>query len=334
MKKISTLILIGVLTTMVSACGSETAQPTPSDTPATAAATPDTAPATIAAAPKSVPQTTPSFPGPMIAPSSSQQSVPGLRSGTDPSIQVMQAPSGRDNPFSGAAISSSDFIVSLPRDPNGNPILNPTSNGGNPVVVGRGNNTFGSPSGGAGGAPNGSGNRGVLGGGMRHYGPGMTHNAGSSASARSVAAVPSSKPTRKAVAAPPAKATRTVASPKATAKIAALPPTLPALPSRPLLPDPVLAKSVEVTGIVQVGGSIQAIVKAPDEPSSRYVGVGQRLSNGQVLVKRIETAGSEPVVIFEQSGVEVSRAVGQSSEVAAPAAGGATAVQPVPGQTT
>jgi hypothetical protein len=97
-------------------------------------------------------------------------------------------------------------------------------------------------------------------------------------------------------------------------------PDLPTLPSRPSQPIPTLANAVEVTGVVQIGSTMQAIVKAPDEPTSRYVGVGQRLANGQVLVKRIETAGSEPIVVLEESGVEVIRAIGQAAE-GAPAKG-------------
>jgi hypothetical protein len=96
---------------------------------------------------------------------------------------------------------------------------------------------------------------------------------------------------------------------------------VPAEPLKPLppIPEPTLAKGVEVSGVVTIGGVTQAIVKAPNEPTSRYVGVGARLSNGLVLVKRIEVnAGSDPVVILEQGGVEVSRAVGDKP---APATG-------------
>ncbi len=84
----------------------------------------------------------------------------------------------------------------------------------------------------------------------------------------------------------------------------------PALP--PALPEPELAKNVTVMGVVQIGEQTQAIVQVPSEATSRYVQVGQRLSNGQVLVKRIElNAGAEPLVILEQYGVEVSKAVGE-----------------------
>jgi hypothetical protein len=69
-----------------------------------------------------------------------------------------------------------------------------------------------------------------------------------------------------------------------------------------------------VTGVIEVGGITNAIVKEPNAPS-RYVRAGQRLSNGQVLVKRIEVdRGPEPVVILEQFGVEVARRVGDQPE--------------------
>lgn len=91
-------------------------------------------------------------------------------------------------------------------------------------------------------------------------------------------------------------------------------PPAPFLPKLPPLPEPTLARNVEVTGVVEVGGVPQAIVKAPNESSSRYVGVGQRLSNGQVLVKRIEMNDSaSPVVILEQYGREVAKRVGEKA---------------------
>jgi hypothetical protein len=76
---------------------------------------------------------------------------------------------------------------------------------------------------------------------------------------------------------------------------------------------------VEVSGVVMVGGAPQAIVKAPNEETSRHVRVGQRISNGQVLVKRIEmNGGTDPIVIFEENGVEVARAVGATVQAANP----------------
>lgn len=87
----------------------------------------------------------------------------------------------------------------------------------------------------------------------------------------------------------------------------------PFAPELPVLPEPEQARGVQITGVIQVGGVPSAIVKVPNEPD-RYVRVGQRLSNGQVLVKRIEmNRGPEPVVILEQYGIEVSKRVGDKS---------------------
>jgi hypothetical protein len=87
-------------------------------------------------------------------------------------------------------------------------------------------------------------------------------------------------------------------------------------PELPQLPEPTLAQGVEVTGVVEVGGVPNAIVTVPNEPS-RYVQAGQRLSNGQVLVKRIDmNRGPTPVVILEQYGIEVAREVGEKPQTA------------------
>ena len=84
-----------------------------------------------------------------------------------------------------------------------------------------------------------------------------------------------------------------------------------AAPSPPPPPQPTLARAVAVLGVVQIGDVPYAIVNAPNESSSRYVRVGQRLSNGQIVVKRIEMNRPEPVVVFEQFGIEVVTAVGE-----------------------
>ena len=95
---------------------------------------------------------------------------------------------------------------------------------------------------------------------------------------------------------------------------------IPALVPRvtPMPPQPDLARAVKVTGVVQVGETLYAIVNAPNEPSSRYVQAGQRLSNGKVLVRRIDASGAEPQVVLEQFGVEVVRAVGEGGAPASP----------------
>ena len=120
--------------------------------------------------------------------------------------------------------------------------------------------------------------------------------------------------------------------------IAVVPKTLPAVLPQPDLtsvlpppPQPELARAVEVTGVVLVGGRAQAIIKVPSEPTSRYVSSGARLSNG-VFVKRIEVnEGSDPVVILEQYGIEVAKMVG---EKAAPGAIEASLSVPSSAQTS
>lgn len=99
--------------------------------------------------------------------------------------------------------------------------------------------------------------------------------------------------------------------------IGLLPPPVPnpkITPLLPKLPEPTQAKGIEVTGVVEVAGVPNAIIKAPDEPTTRSVREGERLSNGQVLVKRIEmNQGPSPVVILEQFGIEVARQVGDKA---------------------
>ncbi|NJL22451.1 MAG: hypothetical protein HC895_19210 [Leptolyngbyaceae cyanobacterium SM1_3_5] len=121
---------------------------------------------------------------------------------------------------------------------------------------------------------------------------------------------PATRPTRQAP-----------ANPGSLAPIPDLVPNNP-IAAAPLAPQPTLAQAVKVTGVVQIGNTLHAIVSAPNEPSSRYVRAGQRLSNGQVLVKRIEVnRGSEPIVVLEQNGVEVQTAVGEGGSAPTAAAG-------------
>ncbi|HEY9705855.1 MAG TPA: hypothetical protein V6C58_25695 [Allocoleopsis sp.] len=76
-------------------------------------------------------------------------------------------------------------------------------------------------------------------------------------------------------------------------------------PELPPIPEPTIAQAVQVTGVIEIANIPYAFVKAPDEPSPRTVKVGQRLSNGQVLVKRIEV--NQKTVVLEQNGIEVNQ---------------------------
>ncbi len=100
-------------------------------------------------------------------------------------------------------------------------------------------------------------------------------------------------------------------------------------PELPELPEATLAKQIKVEGVVQVNEQPSAIVKVPNQPS-QYVKEGQRLSNGRVLVKRIEAnRGPTPIVILEENGIEVAKRVGEEP-IGAPEEGGSqTALIPV-----
>lgn len=75
-----------------------------------------------------------------------------------------------------------------------------------------------------------------------------------------------------------------------------------------------LASRVAVSGVMQVGDQISAIVTLPQDGMSRYVRVGDSLAGGQIRVKRIEIGPDrEPLVILEQEGQEYPRAVGGTS---------------------
>ncbi|PSN13279.1 hypothetical protein C7293_16585 [filamentous cyanobacterium CCT1] len=70
-----------------------------------------------------------------------------------------------------------------------------------------------------------------------------------------------------------------------------------------------------MTGVVTIGNENFAVVET--SAGSQYVKAGQRVANGQVLVKRIDVRGSDPKVVFEQNGIEVSRPVGAAPATAA-----------------
>lgn len=84
-----------------------------------------------------------------------------------------------------------------------------------------------------------------------------------------------------------------------------LPTPIAALPS---IPQPVIAPTISVSGVIQLGNEPYAIVRSGSEPE-RYVKVGDRLAGGSVRVKRIETLAFEPQVILEENGIEVARPI-------------------------
>ena len=99
--------------------------------------------------------------------------------------------------------------------------------------------------------------------------------------------------------------------PKTIAKYEIIAPS-PPQPPRP--PAPNQARAVLISGVVDLPDQPIAIVQAPGEKSSRRVSQGDKLSNGKVTVKSIDSNSQPPTVVLEQYGVKVSRRVGQPAQ--------------------
>ncbi|MEE3717755.1 hypothetical protein V2H45_13520 [Tumidithrix elongata RA019] len=100
---------------------------------------------------------------------------------------------------------------------------------------------------------------------------------------------------------------------------------------RPLPPRTEEAEAVNVLGTIEMAGTRFAILTAPGDTTSRYVKAGQRIAGGLVLVKRIEMSYGTPFVVLQQSGVEVTRAVGATPQVVSDASSTTPLTSPVSG---
>ncbi len=86
----------------------------------------------------------------------------------------------------------------------------------------------------------------------------------------------------------------------------------PLVSETPPPPEPAEARAVKVSGILQIGQEVVAIASVPgDRLPTRTLRVGQKIADGKVLVKAIDTSGLTPRVILEQFGIEVQRGVGE-----------------------
>ncbi len=80
------------------------------------------------------------------------------------------------------------------------------------------------------------------------------------------------------------------------------------------------AKAVEVSGVIEVDGKTQVIVKLPNESFSRYVNVGDRIASSNIIVKRIEDRGTiSPTIVLSEGGAEVSHKIGEKPASQSPA---------------
>ena len=129
-------------------------------------------------------------------------------------------------------------------------------------------------------------------------------------------------PAKPTVTVPPLTKPRTSLTALKPKRTTPLPPkqSTPLISTLSPLPVASLANAVEVSGVVVVGSVAHVIVKAPNEASSRHRQVGQRLSNGQVLIKRLELkTGFDPIIILEENGIEVAKAIGEAIQTTKPA---------------
>lgn len=89
----------------------------------------------------------------------------------------------------------------------------------------------------------------------------------------------------------------------------------------PLLPDaasnaspaPVAQSAVDqvtVSGVVQIGQQVHAIVVDPSHPSGRRVSQGDTVAGGQVRIKTIDLSGVDPTVVLTYNGRDYFRSVG------------------------
>ncbi|MEP0870262.1 hypothetical protein NDA01_10665 [Trichocoleus desertorum AS-A10] len=293
MRQVKVIAFTGMLALLMSGCAGEGGDEQ------AASPTPSVAPTVVTQAPaKPSPKAQPfsAKKPPLVAQKTrTGAAAPALIQSTNPDERARQVQQGRQDPFALLPLPPVPVISPNATTPTAAPRAVPqvrTLPGASPVAS-RPNTT--NPT-----------NRSP---GATRRSPGTTAGAGSPGRTNTAGARPGSRPTV-AGATPIRPGTLPRSIPPA---IAALPP----------LPQPALAQAVEVSGVVQVGEQAQAIIKAPNENTSRYVSVGQRLANGQVLVKRIEmNEGSDPIVIFEQYGIEVAKRVGERVQ---PATGTPTA---------
>lgn len=213
----------------------------------------------------------------MVAQNPSVVTSPGLIQPTNANQRAKQVQTGRQDPFAGLFIQARPSVAS-----SGSPAV---SQPGNPTVVTRG-----------------SGGSGTQDTASAQTNNGNSNNREDQVAARTGTPSGSTTPGDGSAFPPPSPDENFPALPDEGAFPPPLPPT----------PEPELARQIAVSGVIQIGEQLQAIVQVPNEGTSRYVREGQRLSNGEILVKRIEmTSGVEPVVILEQYGVEVAKAIGE-----------------------
>ncbi len=78
-----------------------------------------------------------------------------------------------------------------------------------------------------------------------------------------------------------------------------------------------LVEQVAVSGVVQVGNQVSAIVTEPGSSVGRRVSQGDVVAGGRIRIKTIDVSGPEPIVVLSYDGRDYPRTVGSAAMVGA-----------------
>lgn len=288
-------ISFGLLSLLVAGCGGN--EPKPSDSPAP---TPSTS-AAVPASPQPVVTASPAFSQTLVTAQAPDKDVKpmdiaaGLIPATDPEVATKAVPKGRTDPFA-AVIARPVVRQVLPQ-----PIVQPVAS--RSVAVSR---SYSEP---------------IVAQPRQISTVAKSSKISSKLGAASIAEMAKklSNTSNKIALASTAKAISSAAKPaSAVAPSAPVKTALLTPPSVSPAAEPELSKAIQVSGIAEINGQMQVIVKLPGESFSRYISVGERVLNGKVLIKRVQDRTAlAPIVVLEEVGVEVYRRVGEKPLVAA-----------------
>jgi hypothetical protein len=338
---------IGSLATLITSCGGDGGKPaTPAASPS-AAASPAAAPAPVAAVPpKAAPATLATAPKPVVAAtapivpatSTAKKSVSvdvaaGLIPPTDGESWAKTVAKGRPDPFASLALQPIEVAEKEPLDGTGKPQRSSSKIASKnlPAVKSGVDKPLPSIKTGTKIASIGKNGEARSATSDSVYVPiSAIPKSGINKTLPKIVVALSTAKTEKATAI--SKAVPNTGGIKPSLKITALPAARPAQSniskettqiaskSEKVAEKPLQAMAIEVSGVMEVAGKTQVIVKLPNESFSRYIEVGDRVANGKVLIKRVEGQQSlSPTVVLEEVGVEVPRKIGDKAATAAPA---------------
>jgi hypothetical protein len=305
---LSYLLTFGFLALFVTGCGGDASKPSNSASPSPGVS--------AAASPAPVASAAPSFSQPVVAAAEKSTSpIPevavkkesmaaALLPASDSDTIVRNTNKGRIDPFANVVFQTVVETKSIANPGVSPKIVSGSSNTTSPSM---GNSTANSPIGAS--VPRGN------------SGLGLASAAASAGKAPATSGTVALKP--KTVPTANLDSNPSPANPQKQSPLVPVSPTETALrdlprPSAVAVPQPAYASNIQVSGVAQVNGQSQVILKLPNESFSRYISVGERVMDGRVLVKRVEGPNSiTPVVVLEEVGIEVPRKVGE--KVVAPA---------------